>query len=365
MKEIKFITPRNGDMLSNVSGSLKDGALLIEVILSAPENAVVMVNGVTATKCGDTYKAEIPLNGYENTVTAKCGDSEEKITVFWLKNAANKFALSVDDNVWAFADLTKNQDKYTSIFENPYLAVYKKAHDLYGTKVRLNLFYAINNECGLEMYGDFNLSMMTEKFKDEFRANSDWLHLAFHARAEFPDWPYTLASGETLKQDFEDIRREIFRFAGEECFEWVTTNHFGSGNRDVVRAERELGIKGLMAYLELDANGEPYVSYYLSKDEIVHANEYGFWKDMDMDMIFGKIDVVLNLMDAKSAREILDRSKAEHPKKGAIELMIHEQYFYPSYFNYLPDFTERVLSACAWCRENGYEPAFACEMLSE
>ncbi len=365
MREFKFITPCDGDMLSNVSGTLKKGTLLIEVVLSAPENSAVSVNGITARKCGDTYKAEIPLNDYQNTITAKCNDTEERITVFWLKNAANKFSFSVDDNIWVFADLTKNQDKYDSIFDNPYLAVYKKAHDLYGTKVRLNVFYEIDNECGIAMYGNFNLSMMTEKFKNEFRANSHWLHLAFHARSEFPDDPYNTATGEDFKLDFEDVRREIFRFADKECFEWVTTNHFGSGNRDVIRTERELGIKGLMGFLSLDANGKPFVSYYLTKEDLVHANEYGFWKDRDMDMVFGKLDIVLNLMDAPTARKILDRVKADHPKKGAIEVMIHEQYFYPSYSGYLPDFAERVLSACAWCRENGYEPSFATDMIGE
>ncbi|MBQ8310565.1 MAG: hypothetical protein IJX80_06105 [Clostridia bacterium] len=36
----------------------------------------------------------------------------------------------------------------------------------------------------------FNLSMRTDKFKEEFHANADWLKLSFHAKSEFPPKPY-------------------------------------------------------------------------------------------------------------------------------------------------------------------------------
>ena len=34
--------------------------------------------------------------------------------------------------------------------------------------------------------------MMTDRFKEEFKANSDWLKLAFHANSELPDKPFIL-----------------------------------------------------------------------------------------------------------------------------------------------------------------------------
>ena len=361
----KFITPRDGDMLTNAAGLVQDNSLLIEVTLSGNENASVTVNGVKAVWDGVCFKAIVQLDSYCNTLTAVCScGAEEKIAVYWLKNAAKKFALSVDDNIWAFADLTKNQDKYTSIFDNAYLNVYKQAHDRYGTTVRLNMFYEMDNQCGLDLYGPFNLSMMTEKFKDEFKANSDWLRLAFHAHSEFPDWPYTNASYEKMKADYEKIAREIIRFAGEESFEGAcTTNHFGSGTREAVQAERELGMKALMGYLELTEKGDSFVSYYLSPAEVVHANEYGFWKDHSADMIYGKIDAVLNLYTKEQIIDRLDRAKALYPKKGFIEVMIHEQYFYPTYVRYIPEYAELIFTACKWCRDNGYEPAFTSEVL--
>ena len=45
--------------------------------------------------------------------------------------------------------------------------------------------------------------------------------------------------------------------------------------------------------------------------------------------------------------------------KGAyIDLLIHEQYFYPFYSNYQPDYKEKVLTAVKWAADKGYEPAF-------
>ena len=49
------------------------------------------------------------------------------------------FCFTVDDNIRFLKDLT--EQKYTSIFDHPYLAMYKRLHDAFGLKVQLNLFY--------------------------------------------------------------------------------------------------------------------------------------------------------------------------------------------------------------------------------
>ena len=35
----------------------------------------------------------------------------------------------------------------------------------------------------------------------------------------------------------------------------------------------------------------------------------------------------------------------------------HEQYFYSHYFNYEPDYRERIFAAVDFCVRNGYRPA--------
>lgn len=358
-----FISPRDGDMLSDVAGIRKEDGLEIEVYIGAAQGALVEINGTSAHWNGKCFATKVLLNQYRNVVTADINGKQDTAIIYWLPNAANKYSVSVDDNIWAFADLTKSADSYSSIFDNRYLNVYKQAHDQYGAKVRLNLFYEIDNPCGLELYGPFNLSMMTERYKEEFIANADWLHLAFHAKTELPNNPYSNAAVKQFREEYEMVIREIRRFAGDEVIERATTNHWGSGSKDIVRTERDLGIDALMGYLEIDDNGNPFVSYYLSAEQVICANEYGFWKDHETGMVFGKIDVVLNNHDNEAVKNILEKGKRMYPKKGFIEVMIHEQYFYPTYLIYLPDYQERVLSACKWCVEHGYTPAFASEVI--
>jgi hypothetical protein len=38
--------------------------------------------------------------------------------------------------------------------------------------------------------------------------------------------------------------------------------------------------------------------------------------------------------------------------------MIHEQYFYPAYSAYRPDYREAVERAIRWATENKYRPVF-------
>jgi hypothetical protein len=41
-----------------------------------------------------------------------------------------------------------------------------------------------------------------------------------------------------------------------------------------------------------------------------------------------------------------------------IELIIHEQYFYPDYQAYESDYRQRVESAIEWVTRHGYKPVF-------
>ena len=43
--------------------------------------------------------------------------------------------------------------------------------------------------------------------------------------------------------------------------------------------------------------------------------------------------------------------------------MIHEQYFYPDYFAYQPDFTTKLETAFGFFRRHGYESRFLEECL--
>ena len=353
---LRFIDPVDGQMLTDLAGERRGDVLTVDISVAAAPGHRIHINNQPAVWKDGAYHAFVDLDGYRNTVEARdaCGESV-KAGIYWIPEATKRFALSVDDNIWWLQDLTDND--YASLFDNPYLAVYKEAHDLYGVKVRLNLFYATNRR------GGFDLSRMTDRYKDEFLANHDWLHLAFHSDFEHPGDPYSASTYAKLKYDYDHINAEVRRFAGYDL-DRCTTIHFGSGNRQVVRAIRARGVRTLMGYMEL-RNGKPSVSYYLTPEEIAKVNEYGFWKDHGEDMIFGRIDAVMNLYQPDGIVQRLDECLARFPKNGYVEIMIHEQYFYEDYRAYMPNYRERVLTGCRWCVEHGYRPMFSHEATAE
>ena len=346
---LRFVSVCDGDCLSTADGNLKDGKLNVTIKLSS--DSACSVNGTTAEQKDGFYEAMLPLAPGENILTAKNADKQTVIKVYFLEKARGYARISVDDNIIFLWDITKNKDTYTSIFDNPYLAVYKKAHDLYGVCVHLNLFYQISavHPNFSVVREDFNLSMMTDKFKDEWIANSDWLKLNFHAKQEYPSKPYKFTDYETIYNDCKKIQEEIIRFAGEQTLSDETTVHWGESSKEGVRALRDCGIKSLAGYFTF-YKGETFVSYFYPKELVSHVEGRDFWFDTELDMMFGKIDFVLNTREVKNDYiSLLDDLKTRQTECGYIDLMIHEQYFYDDYCNYIPTFGEIILNSSKSC----------------
>lgn len=368
---IRFTSVIDGDCVNSRDGTLTAAGLLLPLTLQAPAGHGVTVNGIPAReKSPGVYETDALLRGYRNSLTARdeTDGTEYTIAVFRLPGAEMHYRLSSDDNILFLQDLTEHPGRYPSLFDHPYLAVYKKAHDRYGAKVHLNLFYALDAEARKRFSDrprDFALSMMTDAYRDEFRANAHWLKLAFHSRTEYPGAPYRGEDAAQITDDCIAVCREIVRFAGEECLSNSATVHFGSANRDAVRSLRALGMRSLTGYLTLDAHGNPSVSYYLPRDLVQHLDGRDFWVDTAEDMIFARIDKVLNEDSLETVQQDV-RDAIAHPHRGGfVSVMIHEQYFYEGYCRHLPDFEERVLSACRILSENGYTGAHISEVTAE
>ena len=367
MANIKFIFPADGDFVNSRDGEWKDGALYVDFLLEA--DTVPTVNGIEAQFCKqkNCYVANVPLYGYRNSIVASVGGKEKIIAVFTMTDdKLKKYRLSSDDNIRFLKELTEGN--YKSIFDHPYLAVYKNAHDLYGAKVHINVHYAFCDKARANFsddHGYFDLSMMTDRYKDEFIANSDWFKLAFHSKAEFPDKPYKDADRKTVREDCIAICREICRFAGKECISNSTTIHWGEGNREVIRELRSMGFTSLTGYFKRNLKGEPTVSYYVDGDELDRLDGRDFWMDTKEDMMFGRIDRVLNVGTLESVLADV-KEVTEHPhRSGFVSIMIHEQYFYSDYSNYRSDFEARVLESCKILFERGYEGAHITDILKE
>ena len=354
---IRFLFPIDGDCINENDGTPLTDGVKITASVAAPVGHEIRICGQQAETADGCFRAEVSVCGSETRLTAEdltagtsCG-----ITVYRLPGAMGGYRLSSDDNILFLQDITAHQEEYRSIFDNPYLAVYKKAHELYGAKVHLNLFYAFDRAAAASFSGerpDFDLSMMTGRFREEFIANSHWLKFSFHARSELPDCPYRYADGETVRRDCEAVHREIIRFAGRESLSvGTTTVHWGEATEEGVRALRQLGYRAMTGYF---IPGEFPVAYYAPKDLIDYVYHRDFWKDRETDVVFGRIDLVLNCNTHEENMEQLREIAASPTRGGFVSLMIHEQYFYPDYVNYRPDFARRVLEACAYLAEKGY-----------
>ncbi len=357
MQELRILFPADGDCLNEYDGTVRDGTLRVTVKVASA--GPVTVNGRPAVEAEGCRTAEVSLTPGQNQILAQTQRQSRQITVFWLQDSTGKYRLSSDDNIVFLWDIHRNRDKYTSIFDNPYLAMYRKAHELYGAKVHLNLFYELPHPCSYfgVRRGPFDLSMMTDRFREEWIANADWLKLNFHARSNEPACPYRDADYRQVYADGQAVQREIVRFAGRETLSEETTLHWGACTREGVRALRDLGIRTLAGYFWV-RNNEPMVAYCYPPEQCEQINKRDFWYDADMQMRYGVIDDVMNLHTLPENLALLDQLYAQKTRAGFLELMIHEEFFYEDYLIHIPDYEQIVLSCCRWAAGKGYRGAF-------
>jgi len=351
MKNIEFISPINGDMLHSYDGLVEQGLLHTIVKVKAPLQHLIVINGVEAREREGVFEAQVSLSDYKNSIEVKnmtTGESQQ-ITVFWLPNFAGHYRLSIDDNIWFLRDIHQNATRYNSIFENEYLGFLKQVHDTYGTKIHLNLFYETDG---------FNLSQLTDKYKLEWTANADWLRLSFHARGEFPDMPYRTAGYQQVAEDCELVQNEIRRFAGKAVMGPVTTLHWGEATVEGSRALRDAGYVGQLGYFNVDDDLFP-VSYYLTVEQRRQLKKRFVWHDTEEGITFIRSSIVIDKKELPDIVPHLDHY-ADLPSglPPYVDLLVHEQYFYPSYEAYQPDFRDRILTCVQWASAKGYTPAF-------
>lgn len=245
---------------------------------------------------------------------------------------------TVDDNIRFFKEICERG--YASVFEHPYLAMYKRLHEKYGLRVQLNLFYECDGFC---------LADMTDRYKDEWKNNSDWLKMSFHSRLENVK-PYKGSEYGEVFEDCSQVNREILRFAGENSLAKTTTLHYCLATDEGLRAVFDNGYRGLLGLYGTEA--EPRSSYKSAEEEckiIRHGDSV-----VSCGIAYAGIDVILNLYEKV---EILKRLN-ELIGRDIIKIMIHEQYFYEDYERYIPDFEDRIEAAFCLLFENGYESGF-------
>ena len=291
----------------------------------------------------------------------------------------------IDDTIWVMRDLTRQHPR--SLFDNPFMKMLKKGHDDFGMTVQLNLFYRTDF-----FYGDdeFTLSEMTDAYKSEFEEASSWLKLAFHAKQEFPDYPYVNATYEDVKSNYNAIVNEIKRFAGEKSIAYAVCPHWLPVSRAGCKALADCGVKFISPSFgdveeytgdesalpyghaaRLLTNRQPETKLYTRKTKDLRISAsicaYNHISGEQRAEIFGKNTSIydeetglcfralgggpcLNLNTVDSIAETLALLNGNE----FIGTATHEQYFYPDYYNYQPDYAEKFYCLGRILKEYGY-----------
>ena len=248
------------------------------------------------------------------------------------------FCFTVDDNIRFLKEITENRDR--SLFDHPYLAMYRRLHEEFGLKIQLNLFYRL---------GDFDLSQMSDAYYEEWKENADWLKLSFHSELENAK-PYESADYGTVYEDCKRVNEQIKRFASPEALASTTTIHYcllTEGGLRAIEDNRVCGLLGLFGTTE-----KPRTSYGI---EACNAERLRNGEILKIGKIsFASIDIVLNSFGIDKILEQLSRMS----QRNCIRVMIHEQYFYEDYRHYQPEFEEKLRRTFSWLRENGYQSSF-------
>lgn len=259
-----------------------------------------------------------------------------------------EYALSLDDCIWFLQEIYKNN--YPSVFKSGYLQLMKRLHEEYGTKVQFNLYYETPEFRG------FCLSALSDRYREEWRQNRDWIRFAFHARADFPPRPYDGASYEGIYRDGKLVRDEIIRFAGEELLSDTATVHFFSGGYEECRALRDLGIKNIMGAMK----NSDRVYFHLTEEQSETAKRTGKWYDSRLDLNFFAGDLILDRYSCDEIEGILEENQRKYPENSFVDMTAHEQYYYCFYKQFQSDYERKLRTGIEWCLRHGYQPSGRC-----
>jgi hypothetical protein len=345
----RITDPSDGAIVNRHDGEASSAGLRIMIKGVSDSGDAVRVNGATVPVHNRAFQTPVVLKDRENRIVVEdAGGGRHAITVLWDRDSFPRYRFSTDDNIWFLKDIARKSGTYKSIFDNPYLAFWREMHRKYGARIHHNIYF--------ETAG-FSLSQMPDKYRSEWQANSSWMRLTFHARGNDPARPYIHASAKQIVEDYRLVTREIKRFAGKELLSPVTTIHWGTSTRAGARALRQEGVRVLLG-VDAFRDDLPYVGYYLTVPQLRSVLGRDYWKDTEEDIIYIHHDMVINHVLPDEVGPRLEQLAADPHQSEVIELIIHEQYFYPEYRAYEPDYRERVERAIEWVTRRGYKPVF-------
>ena len=350
---------RDGAVLNHQDGKETAVGLEIDIQGIASSQAEVAINGKPAEKCDRNFCGNVLLDKKLNEITVTADDAfgvrSQTITLAYDKNSYKRYNFFIDDCSFFLMHLTKDRPK--SLFDELFLGGLKKTHDAYGTKFTLNLFYHDDHH-------DFCIADMPDSYKSEFADNADWLKMSFHAKSEFPDRPYQSADAATIAADFDLVKGEIVRFAGEQNFMRPLVIHWAMTNPENFYVLRERGVHTLAGSFVggISHIGEKHtwrvtdIGYHYDKDIAEYIDKKHLFYDRRFKMFLMTNMVCCNYDDIDVLKGKFNALAAA--PYDTLGLMTHEQYTYPDYFNHIPNHLARIDFACKCATEAGYKPVY-------
>lgn len=271
----------------------------------------------------------------------------------------------VDDSILFINDLTV-KTSYTSIFDNPILKYYKQLHDSYGTVVLMAMFYTIGYDINTQT-STWDLSKATDRFKDEFEANSHWLKMSFHGwagnvryNAYRNDVTTDTDYSRDLIADLELLKSEVIRFGGESSWNWNTILHFVDAPKSAIDHFSPNWNLQISYPQETRDRG---VTHYLDAKQQAEMHESGYYYDKTngvlfciRDFAFERINGVFKVAGTPNrAIDYLDYYN--HRSKTFMNPETHEVQIANGPSKQFP--TRRDMNDfCAWCYGRNYQWKF-------
>ena len=244
-------------------------------------------------------------------------------------NSNNKIAhLSFDDVYEVLIDITENEDKYNSIFDNNFLRSLKIMHDNYGAKFVLYIYDKYPEK-------NYDITKVSTKYKLEFQNNSNWLKFGYHTIE--PDTRFDKSFDlKELIESYKRVNDAILNFAGVRSTNVIRLNYF-SGKTEVINF---LSRKGVFALLCADDKRASYSlsenqnNKLLEQDYIVHQGMRYIKTDFRFD---GKKLIIYEMLKLRD-NEIM-------------VLFAHEWALGPKDL-------DKIYKAVKWLYKNGYKFSF-------
>jgi hypothetical protein len=89
-----------------------------------------------------------------------------------------------------------------------------------------------------------------------------------------------------------------------------------------------------------------------------HLVKHDVWKHFESGLLFSINDIVCNLVPLEQISGVFEPLAKDPNRAEIMDLLTHEQYFWPFYVNYIPDHFQRIEAAIRWVTEHGYKPVF-------